>query len=56
MADKKDQVVMFDSKGKVIKMIMAEAGKGFSSPGDMVTLHNGDFAVKVLRSHIRLIK
>jgi len=46
VADKKDQVLMFDSDGKFVKKVLGEQGRGFNRPGDMTRLHNGDFVLK----------
>jgi len=46
VADRKDQVVMFDSEGKFIREILGENGQNFHRPGDMTALSNGDFALK----------
>ena len=47
VADRKDQVLMFDSDGKFVKNVLGEQGRGFTHPGDMTRLHNGDFVLKV---------
>jgi len=46
VADRKDQVLMFDSDGKFVKNVLGEQGRGFTHPGDMTRLHNGDFVLK----------
>ena len=47
VADKNDQVLMFDPDGNFFKNVLGEQGRGFNRPGDMTRLHNGDFVLKV---------
>ena len=56
VADKTNQVLMFDCDGKFIKKIVGEHGQEFLRPGDMTLLHNGDFAIKVLALVTELLR